>query len=161
MHVLVSHSQQKSGSDVLEPAVSFTEQQGLIIACSVCSMEKGRSIIRVLNQYPAPIAVYSTQKVGILHPLSEAEGVCALKELDRGSRYNRKDLGTLDKAVKPMTSRAKDLSSVDNEHLHSPLFEFGGVISLGDDDLACTDVIKHRIDTDCELENYCLVISVL
>ena len=49
MHVPVSHSQQERGSGVLEPAVSFMEQQGLIIARSVCSMEKGSSIIRVLN----------------------------------------------------------------------------------------------------------------
>ena len=40
MHVLVSHSQQKRGSGVLEPAVSFMEQQGLIIARSVCSMKR-------------------------------------------------------------------------------------------------------------------------
>ena len=46
-----------------------------------------------------------------------------------------------------MTSRAKDLSSVDIERLQSLLFEYGGVISLGDDDLGCTDVVKHRIDT--------------
>ena len=136
--VLVSHSQQKRGSGVLEPAVSFMEQQGLIIARSVCSMEKGSSIIRVLNPSPAPIAVYSNRKVGILHPVSEAEGVCALKELERGSRDNRKDQGTLEKAVKLMTSRAKDLSSMDIEHLQSLLFEFGGVISLGDDDLGCS-----------------------
>ena len=147
MHVPVSHSQQERGSGVLEPAVSFMEQQGLIIARSVCSIEKGSSIIRVLNPSPAPVAVYSNQKVGILHPLSEADGVCALKELDRGSRENRKDPGTLEKAVKLMTSRAKDLSSVDIEHLQSLLFEFGGVISLGDDDLGCTDVVKHQIDT--------------
>ena len=79
--------------------------------------------------------------------MSEAEGVFALKELDSGSRDNRKDPGTLEKAIKLMTSRAKDLSSVDIEHLQSLLFEFGGVISLGDDDLGCTDVVKHRIDT--------------
>ena len=71
----------------------------------------------------------------------------ALKELDRGSRENRKDPGTLEKAVKSVTSQAKDLSSVDIEHLQSLLFEFGGVISLGDDDLGCTDFVKHRIDT--------------
>ena len=46
-----------------------------------------------------------------------------------------------------MTSQAKDLSSVDIERLQSLLFEYGGVISLGDDDLGCTDVVKHRIDT--------------
>ena len=90
MHIPVSHSQKERGSGVLEPAVSFMEQQGLIIACSVCSMEKGSSIIRVLNPSPAPVAVYSNQKVGILHPLSKAEGVCALKELDEGSRENRR-----------------------------------------------------------------------
>ena len=77
----------------------------------------------------------------------KAEGVCALKELDEGSRENRKDSGTLEEAVKLMTSRAKDLSSVDIERLQSLLFEYGGVISLGDDDLGCTDVVKHRIDT--------------
>ena len=60
----------------------------------------------------------------------EAEGVCALKALVRRSRENRKHQGTLEKAVKLMTSRAKDLSSVDIEHLQSLLFEFGGVISL-------------------------------
>ena len=147
MHIPVSHSQKERGSGVLEPAVSFMEQQGLIIARSVCSMEKGSSIIRVLNPSPAPVAVYSNQKVGILHPLSKAEGVCALKELDEGSRENRKDSGTLEEAVKLMTSRAKDLSSVDIERLQSLLFEYGGVISLGDDDLGCTDVVKHRIDT--------------
>ena len=54
MHVLVSHSQQKRSSVVLEPAVSFMEQHGLIIARSVCSMEKGSSIIWVLNPSPAP-----------------------------------------------------------------------------------------------------------
>ena len=110
MHVPVSHSQQERGSGVLEPAVSFMEQQGLIIARSVCSMEKGSSIIRVLNPSPA---LYSNQKVEILHPLSEAEGVCTLKELDRSSRENREDPGILEKAVKLMTSRAEDLSSVD------------------------------------------------
>ena len=41
-------------------------------------MEEGSSIIRVLNPSPAPIAAYSNQKVGILYPLSEVEGVCAL-----------------------------------------------------------------------------------
>ena len=40
MHIPVSHSQKERGSGVLEPAVSFMEQQGLIIARSVCSMEK-------------------------------------------------------------------------------------------------------------------------
>ena len=120
------------------------EQQGLIIARSVCSMEKGSSIIRVLNPSPA---LYFNQKVEILHPLSEAEGVCALTELDRSSRENRKDPGTLEKAVKLMAFRAKDLSSVDIEHLQSLLFEFRGVISLGNDDLGCTDVVKDRIDT--------------
>ena len=120
------------------------EQQGLIIARSVCSMEKGSSIIRVLNPSPA---LYSNQKVEILHPLSEAEGVCALTELDRSSRENRKDPGTLEKTVKLMAFRAKDLSSVDIEHLQSLLFEFRGVISLGNDDLGCTDVVKDRIDT--------------
>ena len=146
MHIPVSHSQKERVSGVLEPAVSFMEQQGLIIARSVCSMEKGSSIIRVLNPSPAPVAVYSNQKVGILHPLSKAEGVCALKELDEGSRENR-DSGTLEEAVKLMTSRAKDLSSEDIERLQSLLFEYGGVISLGDDNLGCTDVVKHRIDT--------------
>ena len=58
-----------------------------------------------------------------------------------------KDSGTLEEAVKLMTSRAKDLSSVDIERLQSLLFEYGGVISLGNDDLGCTDVVKHRIDT--------------
>ena len=123
------------------------EQQGLIIACFVCLMEKGSSIIWVLNPSPAPVAVYTNQKVEILHPLSEAEGVCALTELDRSSRENRKDPGTLEKAVKLMAFRAKDLSSVDIEHLQSLLFEFRGVISLGSDDLGCTDVVKDRIDT--------------
>ena len=86
-------------------------------------MEKESSIIRVLNLSPAPIAVYSNQKVGILHLLSEVEGVCALKELDSSSRDNRKYPGILDKAVKLMTSRAKELSSVDTEHLQSLYFE--------------------------------------
>ena len=76
------------------------EQQGLIIACFVCLMEKGSSIIWVLNPSPAPVAVYANQKVEILHPLSEAGGVCTLKELDRNSRENRKDPGTTEKAVK-------------------------------------------------------------
>ena len=62
MHIPVSRSQKERGSGVLEPAVSFMEQQGLIIARSVCSMKKGSSIIRV---------------------------VCALKELDEGSRENK------------------------------------------------------------------------
>ena len=112
MHVPVSHSQQERDSGVLEPAVSFMEQQGLIIARSVYSMEKESSIIQVLNLSPAPVAVYANQKVG-MHPLSEAEGVCTLKELDRSSRENREDPGILEKAVKLMTSRAEDLSSVD------------------------------------------------
>ena len=90
MYIPVSHSQKERGSGVLEPAVSFMEQQGLIIARSVCSMEKGSSIIRVLNPSPAPIAVYSNQKVGILHPLSKAEGVCALKSWTKAAGKTEK-----------------------------------------------------------------------
>ena len=122
MYIPVSHSQKERGSGVLEPAVSFMEQQGLIIARSVCSMEKGSSIIRVLNPSPAPIAVYSNQKVGILHPLSKAEGVCALKSWTKAAGKTEKTQATLEEAVKLMTSRAKDLSSVDIECLQSLLF---------------------------------------
>ena len=100
--------------------------------CSLCLLHgKGKQYHP--GTQPAPVAVYSNQKLGILHPLSKAEGVCALKELDKGSRENRKDSGTLEEAVNLMTSRAKDLSSVDIEHLQSLLFEYGGVIPLGDE----------------------------
>ena len=40
MHVPVFHSQRESASGVLEHAVSFMEQQSLLIAHPVCSMEK-------------------------------------------------------------------------------------------------------------------------
>ena len=39
------------------------------------------------------------------------------------------------------------MSASEKESLHSLLCEFGEVISQGDDDLGCTDVVKHRIDT--------------
>ena len=132
------------GSGVLEPVVSIMEQQGLLIARSVCSMEKGGSVIRILNPSPAPVTVYHNQKVGILQPLSRVEEVCAL---GGGNSEGRKDQGALEDAVKLMTSRAEDLSSAEKESLQSLLFEFGRVISLGGGDLGCTDVVKHHIDT--------------
>ena len=46
-----------------------------------------------------------------------------------------------------MISRTKDLSSPERESLQSLLFEFEEAISLGDGDLGCTGVVKHRIDT--------------
>ena len=147
MHIPVSHSQQRRGSGVLEPTASFMEQQGLLIARSVCSMEQGGSVIRVLNPSPAPVMVYSNQKVGILQPLCKVEGVCAVEESDSSNGEYRNDQSTLEEAVKLMTARAKDLSSTERENLQSLLFEFGAVISLGDGDLGCTDVVKHQIDT--------------
>ena len=136
MHVPVSHSKQTRGSGVLEPMVSIMEQQGLLIARSVCSMDKGGSVIRILNPSPAPVTVYHNQKVGIHQPLSRVEEVCAL---GGGNSEGRKDQGTLEDAVKLMTSRAEDLSSAERESLQS--------ISLGGGDLGCTDVVKHHIDT--------------
>lgn len=68
LHLPVSHSKQLKCSGVLEPAISLMEHQGLLIACSICSMEEGSSIIGVLNPSPAPVAVYSNQKVGVLQP---------------------------------------------------------------------------------------------
>ena len=123
------------------------EQQGLLIARSVCSMEQGGSVIQVLNPSPAPVMVYSNQKVGILQPLCKVEGVCAVEESDSSNGEYRNDQSTLEEAVKLMTARAKDLSSTERENLQSLLFEFGAVISLGDGDLVCTDVVKHQIDT--------------
>ena len=93
MNIPVSHSQQRRGSGVLEPAVSFMGQQGLLIARSVCSMEHGGSVIRVLNPSPAPVMVYSNQKVGILQPLSKVEGVCAVEESHRGIQKRPKQPG--------------------------------------------------------------------
>ena len=110
-------------------------------------MEQGGSVIRVLNPSPAPVMVYSNQKVGILQPLCKVEGVCAVEESDSSNGEYRNDQSTLEEAVKLMTARAKDLSSTERENLQSLLFEFGAVISLGDGDLGCTDVVKHQIDT--------------
>ena len=144
LHLQVSHSQQTRCSGTLEPTIGFMEQSGLLIARSVCSMEKGNSIIRVLNPSPAPVAVYKNQKVGLLQPLSEVDGVCALKESDKENNKPRKDL---EEAVQNMISRTKDLSSPERESLQSLLFEFEEAITLGDGDLGCTGVVKHHIDT--------------
>ena len=144
LHLPVSHSKQLRCSGVLEPAVSLMEHQGLLIARSVCSMEEGSSIIRVLNPSPTPVAVYKNQKVGVLQPLTVADGACTLEESDRDSS---KDKSILEEIVKQMTSRASDLSSTERDNLQSLLFEFEDVISRGDGDLGCTGVVKHKIDT--------------
>ena len=128
-------------SGVLKPAVSLMENQGLLIACSVCSMEEGRSVIRVLNPSLAPVAVYNNQKVGVLQPLTEVDGACTLNDI----RIFSKDKSALEETVKQMTSRAKDLSSTERENLQSLLFKFGGVISLGDGDIGCIGVVKHQL----------------
>ena len=95
-HLPVSHSKQLRCSGVLEPAVSLMEQQGLLIARSVCCMEEGSSIIRVLDPSPTPVAVYKNLKVEVLQPLTVADRACTLEESDRDSS---KDKSTLEEQM--------------------------------------------------------------
>ena len=142
MHLQVSLSQQKHCAGVLEPAAKLMEQQGLLVARSICSMETGNSIVRVLNPSPAPVAVYSNQRVGTIQPLDEPS-VCVLQQSESCSKRDHK----VEEAVQQMMAQVEDLSTSERESLHSLLCEFGEVISQGDGDLGRTDVVKHRIDT--------------
>ena len=136
-HVSFSTDAVISGQRYLHLPVSH---QGLLIARSVCSMEEESCIIRVLNPSPAPVAVYSNQKVSDLQPLTNVDGVCTLEESDGDSSKHR---SALEKIVEQMTSRAKDLSPTERQSL----LRIQRCYILGDGDLGCTGVAKHQIDT--------------
>jgi hypothetical protein len=142
MHLQVSFSQQKHCSGVLEPASRLMEQHGLLIARSVCSLETGYSIIRVLNPSPAPVPVYSNQRVGTIQPLDEPS-TCAVQLTENCHEGSPR----AEEAVQQMMARVDDLSTSERESLRSLLCKFSGIISQGDGDLGRTDIVKHRIDT--------------
>ena len=69
------------GMAILEPAPKFIEKHGVLIAHSLTLTGDQKTLVRVLNPSPAPVAIHQNEKVGKLVPLDQPDSVCTLDHL--------------------------------------------------------------------------------
>ena len=57
------------GMAILEPAPKFIEKHGVLISHCLTLTSDQKTLVRVLNPFPAPVVIRRNEKVGKLAPL--------------------------------------------------------------------------------------------
>ena len=141
-----------TGTAILEPALTFMERHGILIAHSLTytGPQQEKAMVRILNPSPASVVVYQNEKVGVLCPCEEPEEICTLTASERQDGYpgGTRDIGPgIKQAIAQLIPNDMDLPPNISEGLGALLHEFSDVISTGDSDLGRTTLTQHRINT--------------
>ena len=120
------------------------ECHSLLVAHSLSRTDQEQVLIQLLNPSAAPVMVKKNEKVEILKPLTkQSENVCVVgqqpKPVDRKAH--------VDKAIEQLLSQLEGVDDQEKKELELLLREFEDVISAGGDDLGCTSMVYHHINT--------------
>ena len=137
----------------MPPEMLFVERYGLVVAHSLSRSIDSKTIVQVMNlpNPPAPVTVYKDEKFGLLWPLADVcADVCAVvngKNLECNQKDTKAKTEAMEKAIQQLLSDVQDVVQQEKHQLKPLLEEFQDVISVGDDDLGCMELVHHKIDT--------------
>ena len=129
---------------LLEPRLEFMERHGVLVAHSLSRVENGQAVADILNLSPAPVTIHQHERVATFQPMEE---VCAAAITPSQHSSSVSSFEARAKAVEDLAAQAEGISQSEKEALVTLLQQFNGVLSLGDNDLGRTSLVRHKIDT--------------
>nr|XP_006822064.1 PREDICTED: uncharacterized protein LOC100379030 [Saccoglossus kowalevskii] len=121
-------------------------ERGIMVARALVSDCNGVIPVRLLNVTPHPIHVKQGTAVGMLEPLSEGEGVVTA-ERDKENEVPLKEKQLPEYLHDIWRRSTTELDDGEAEKVAALLMKYADVFSRGDDDMGCTNLVKHSINT--------------
>ena len=173
IEVEVSSTGSVMGEVMIEPSVVFQDKSNLAMACSLNTIGVSqRTHVRLMNPFPRTVTVRRGTVVGEVGPIPEihplmpeedhTDNVNAVRRLilspsidDQVEQVRRVDLATAVPQAREVPEHLQELWNNTKENvseaMHAPvedlLCDFGDTFSKHDDDLGCTHLTVHHIDT--------------
>ena len=84
--------------------------------------------------------------MGKIVPLDQPDAVCTLDQLSLQQEQQKHKPSDVERAIAQMTDDPQELHQTEKTKLEALLHEFADVLSVSDDDLGRTNIVKHQID---------------
>ena len=135
------------GTALFEPANSFVEKYGVLLAHALTITGTGKTRVRMLNPSSAPVTIYQNERVGELYPTTTyiPESLCTLQQTKPGQL--QRDPAMVRKVVEQLLPDSPDVGQADTDRLRALLHEFSDIISVDASDLGQTTLVQHEINT--------------
>ena len=135
------------GTALFEPANSFVEKYGDLLAHALTITGTGKTRVRMLNPSSAPVTIYQNERVGELYPTTTyiPESLCTIQQTKPGQL--QRDPAMVRKVVEQLLPDSPDVGQADTDRLRTLLNEFSDIISVDASDLGQTTLVQHEINT--------------
>ena len=134
------------GIAILEPGPKIIEKHGVLIAHSLTLTGDQNTLVRILNPSSGRVVIHQNEKVGKIVPLDQPDAVCTLDQLSLQQEQQKHKPSDVERAIAQMTDDPQELHQTEKTKLEALLHEFADVLSVSDDDLGRTNIVKHQID---------------
>ena len=131
---------------ILEPAPKSIEKHGVLIAHSLTHTGDQNTLVCILNPSPEPVVIHQNEKVGKLVPLDQPDAMCTLDQLSLQQEQQKPKPSDVERAIAQMTDDTQVLHQTEKTKLEALLHEFADMLSVSNDDLGRTTIVKHQID---------------
>ena len=126
-----------AGVLVVEPCEEFVHAYGLLVAHSITDAVANHTMVQVMNPCFAPVTVHENVRVGMLHSIVDCAKIQPARKQSRPKQAIKDIIGQMTSSLAPGVQ----------ESVAALLWKYQDVIALNDNDLGCTQLLGHRIDT--------------